>query len=176
MLGWWLIWLIGVNSTGYILMLDAGSTGTRPYLFKKESKEYAPIHFKAMREISPGLSSQTKESAYSYLKALIIQASRVAFSNEQSITAMYVFGTGGMRYLSESEQNAIYQAIFDGAAADNDVNIPLQRSNLRTITGEEEGLFQALSINFLSASISRNLKPGVSELFGALDLVNSTRE
>lgn len=71
---------------------------------------------------------------------------------------LYIYATAGMRVLSESDQTAIYDAIFSGYTQ-SDLHFYMTRDMLRTINGnslnlllfpgEEEAIYGWITVNVL---------------------------
>ena len=61
---------------------------------------------------------------------------------------LYIFATAGMRVLSESDQKAIYDALYEGYKRSS-VRFYLSRTNLQTIDGEMEAVYGWLTVNVL---------------------------
>ena len=138
-------------------IIDAGSSGSRLYIYAKnnQSQSWQQIWSK---KVTPGLSSIAPSAVGSYFDSLMepLPSTNMPIS---------VYGTAGMRLLSEQEQQQRYQAVsswFQGHAQ-------WQLKNIRTITGQEEGVFAWLAVQsemHLLNQSSQNLK-SVIEVGGA---------
>ena len=82
---------------------------------------------------------------------------------------LFIFATAGMRVLSESNQKAIYDAIYDGYRHSN-LRFYLSRDNLQTIDGELEAVYGWLTVNVLKSRITPSLKYTTEPTIGSLDL------
>ena len=82
---------------------------------------------------------------------------------------LFIFATAGMRVLSESNQRAIYDAIYDGYRHSN-LRFYLSRDNLQTIDGELEAVYGWLTVNVLKSRITPSLKYTTETTIGSLDL------
>ena len=86
-----------------------------------------------------------------------------------SSVPLFIFATAGMRVLSESDQKAIYDAIYDGYRQSNS-HFYLSRDNLQTIDGEMEAVYGWLTVNVLKSRITPSLKYTAEATIGSLDL------
>lgn len=75
-------------------------------------------------------------------------------------TGVFYQATAGMRLLDESEQEAIYDALYQGLRNDERFVFSggLQRRNIATLSGELEGYFGAVAANFLQGVIDTELR------------------
>ena len=86
-----------------------------------------------------------------------------------------------MRLVTEEQARLIYDTVFAFLSSNPDVcPFMVQRTNLRTISGSEEGYFGALSANYLSGVIDNGrslLHPDhAGAVLGALDLGGSSTQ
>eukprot|EP00537_Pseudo-nitzschia_pungens_P001454 CAMPEP_0172357702 /NCGR_PEP_ID=MMETSP1060-20121228/2057_1 /TAXON_ID=37318 /ORGANISM="Pseudo-nitzschia pungens, Strain cf. cingulata" /LENGTH=604 /DNA_ID=CAMNT_0013078511 /DNA_START=313 /DNA_END=2127 /DNA_ORIENTATION=+ len=74
-------------------------------------------------------------------------------------TGVYYQATAGMRLLEESEQEAVYDAVFEGLMRDESfVFRGMQRKDIATLSGEMEAYYGALAANFLRGIIDTELR------------------
>ena len=73
-------------------------------------------------------------------------------------TPVYIYATAGMRLLDAQLQEDIYDALAAGLRSHPDV-VPfkVERENLGTIDGTDEGYFAALAVNYLGGVIGSDL-------------------
>ena len=143
------------SSQKFALLIDAGSSGSRIYIYAYAKKlpiiPLPVIQNLFTQAVQPGLSSYANNpsqagaslepilsSAYNYL---------VGIGANPATTPIRVLGTAGMRLLTESEQQAIYDSVFSYIHQ----NYPylVDRDQIKTITGAEEGLYGWISTNYL---------------------------
>lgn len=92
---------------------------------------------------------------------------------------LYIYATAGMRVLSNSDQNAIYNAIYSNYLR-SDLMFYMKRNMLQTIDGEMEALYGWITVNVLVVSlfsfytknnrITLSLRYTAAETIGSLDL------
>lgn len=75
-------------------------------------------------------------------------------------TSVYYQATAGMRLLDVDEQQAVYDALFQGLQQDRRFvfNNGLERRNVATLSGELEAYFGAVAANFLHGVIDTELR------------------
>jgi hypothetical protein len=86
-----------------------------------------------------------------------------------------------MRLVTEEQERVVYDTVYSYLSSTPDVcPFLVRRQDLRTITGEDEGYFGALSANYLSGVIDKDrqlLHPDhASSVLGALDLGGSSTQ
>lgn len=115
-------------------VIDAGSSGTRIYIYAKTTK---PIAWKQVlsKKVTPGLSSISPASVGTYMDELV----QVVPETPMSIS---LYGTAGMRLLSEQEQQLRYQAAQQWFQSHPQWLV----KSIRTISGQEEGVFGWLAV------------------------------
>ena len=165
---------------GYTIFCDAGSTGTRLYVFRL-SGSTSDVEMTSVTKVYPGLSSQTPESATSYLNSALTEAVPLIPPPYRNTTEVFVLATAGMRLLKNEEQRDIYDALAEGLRSDPEMPFLVKRSNLRTISGEDEGYYALLAVNYLSNRLGADLVPmavngAAGGLIGALDLGGSSTQ
>lgn len=145
-----------------IAVVDSGSTGSRLsiYSFDKNTKDN-PTKIRLIwgTKVTPGLAaiSLTTDALDKYLSDLL-DVSPV------KNMPIYFYSTAGMRFLSEAEQKKYYKAIQDWFAKKKQWTL----LEAKTLTGQEEGLYSWLSVNYLLA-VFKHAKPpvGVMDMGGA---------
>uniref|UniRef100_A0A7S1XP39 Uncharacterized protein n=1 Tax=Phaeomonas parva TaxID=124430 RepID=A0A7S1XP39_9STRA len=176
----------------HLIVCDAGSTGTRLYVYSKEAD--GKLTGESLMKVKPGLSTfgPKPEEATSYLLPLFEDAMDHLDPAVHAETEVYIMATAGMRLIPAEQQTAVWDAVYYGLSTAGYDKFPfkIKRSSLSTITGETEGFYAALASNQLSGRISAEAKPedcddgdGQSEpeeheheLLGALDLGGSSTQ
>ena len=155
----------------YVILCDAGSTGTRLYVYSlppfgqhvSSNPTDLPYDMHAVQiqegpKIKPGLSAQTPATAGTYLLPAFEAALGMIPPEYHASTPVYVYATAGMRLLDAQLQTDIYDSLAEGLLSHPDV-VPfkVERENLGTIDGEDEGYFAALAVNYLGGVIGSDL-------------------
>lgn len=163
----------------YKIVCDAGSTGTRLYVYHRDGSGVKDVGIQEGPKVKPGLSAQTTSTVKDYLLPNLLVAKKMIPPEFHASTPVFVYATAGMRLLREDEQANIYDSLTAGMASHPDVPFVIQRENLKTIGGDEEGYFAALAVNYLAGRLGSDLlvQPPAEEkkemegrLYGALDL------
>eukprot|EP00741_Cyanophora_paradoxa_P004660 tig00000821_g4523.t1 len=144
----------------YGLVIDAGSSGSRISIYRfvpqhngifAELEEINPSETKLLREIEPGISSYAEEPPKAGASlAPLIEFAR-AFVPEQlhEKTSLFLGATAGMRLLTPDKQEAVLAEIRAWLADPSNSPFHFEHANARIISGEEEGVFGWMQVNFL---------------------------
>ncbi|VEU41864.1 unnamed protein product [Pseudo-nitzschia multistriata] len=93
-----------------------------------------------------------------HLLPLFDFAADIIPSQYHETTGVYYQATAGMRLLAESEQEAVYDAVYEGLMAEESfVFRGMQRKDIATLSGEMEAYYGALAANFLKGIIDTEL-------------------
>lgn len=169
------------DDDSYAVIVDAGSTGSRGYIFtfttNEEGKKY--IISQKGPKVEPGLSSTEthEEILVAYFLPIFIEASKLIPEHSYIRTSAYIKGTAGMRLLSDDDQSKLWQAVYHGLSSHPDFKFHLDLSNLGTIDGHMEAYYAVLAANYIEGSINAELvpQPGI-EMVGALDMGGSSTQ
>lgn len=139
------------SNSHYAIFVDAGSSGSRLYLFQYDDSQSIPeIKSVFSASTKPGLSSYAvhPEQAGESLKKLFDGA--VDYLNKNGIKATDVpaniMATAGMRLLPELQQQAIYLNVRGYLISH--YTFPVRE--VKTITGQMEAFYGWLDVNYLS--------------------------
>ncbi|CAG9537364.1 unnamed protein product [Cercopithifilaria johnstoni] len=164
----------------YSIVIDAGSTGSRLFLYKyrsiddRELIDVKPVLDKlslrpVVKKITPGLSSfrDKPEDASEYIKPLLDYAVAFIPLNKHSYTTLFIFATAGMRLLPIEEQNKLLRNLHQ--------NLPFQTSvqiipdYIKVIEGKWEGIYSWIAINYIlgRTEFSRQPTVGIIDMGGA---------
>ena len=169
------------NQTQYRIVLDAGSTKTKLYLYQYDELNALPYEIITNTEnrVEPGVADVENTQLNNYLSTIFTDelAQTIALlSIEQGrstsnplLNGIQFYSTAGMRALPTSEQatkNAYINTWIKSWLTTND--IPLNESTLdvRTIPGEEEASYGWAAINYLENAFQGTLL-GSAEIGGA---------
>lgn len=147
-------------SLHYAIVLDAGSSGTRAYLYSwpehsgdaHELLKISPLLEDGepmVKKVSPGLSSmgETPDMAFEYLRPLLSFASDNIPEDKHKETPLYILATAGMRLLEREKQEAVLTNLRRGIKENFSFYFP--EGHLEIISGKQEGIYQWLSINYV---------------------------
>jgi apyrase len=111
-------------------IIDAGSSGSRLYIYGHDVMDLHSRHVLYTQKITPGLDSVELRDLPAYFKKLVPQSPYTPMP-------IFVYGTAGMRLISQEAQQARYDLVQNWFK-----NYPTwSLKEARTITGQEEGIF-----------------------------------
>jgi hypothetical protein len=146
----------------YAIVVDAGSTGTRAFVFHKVGVDNVTdvIRGYPCGKERSGLSSfSTNHSAVEHLFTSLLQtAASIIPAQFHSSTAVYVRGTAGMRLLELPDQDALWDSTVRMLKKSTDVPFLIDRKNFGTITGHQEAFYAVLASNYIAGSIDGQLR------------------
>ncbi|CAK68327.1 unnamed protein product (macronuclear) [Paramecium tetraurelia] len=160
-------------STCYGVMFDAGSSGTRVYVYSWNCRETQTMPYVSLSEksiekkVKPGISSfATKLNEIpAYLQPLIDFALSNIPKSMKAYTPIMLGATAGMRLLPVESQTQIMkevQRVFLKSGL-----LFLSEQWARVITGQEEGAYMWLSLNYLLQTMSDQQQVTTIDLGGA---------
>ncbi|VDN52654.1 unnamed protein product, partial [Dracunculus medinensis] len=149
----------------YAVIIDAGSTGSRLYLYRFRSVSekllidirpaYDNIRRHVIKKINPGLSSfaDNPENATGnffdlyYLKPLLDYAIQFIPFDKVKFTSLFIFATAGMRLIPVHKQNLILKNLHENLSA----VVPMQvlPEHIRVISGDWEGIYSWIAVNYV---------------------------
>jgi Golgi nucleoside diphosphatase len=156
--------LVG-NLAQYGIILDAGSSGTRVYVYKwknpaaaskhasiKELRSLPELKLKESKKIHPGVSTFAENVAAvgpNHLKALVDVAMDQVPSKKIRDTPIFLMATAGVRFLPKQQQVALLQGICTYLKATTNFLLPDCDAHIQVISGETEGLYGWIAANYL---------------------------
>lgn len=158
----------------YAIIIDAGSSGSRVYVFQwpdsakiigspkvtqAELQSLPNIRHdpKWTKKISPGISSYVtrKDDIWAdHLLQLVEHAEAIVPGSDHGKTPIFFMATAGMRLLSDSDQKDLLGRVCSALQQKSNFYIESCSSNVQIINGEEEGLYGWLALNYLSKTIT----------------------
>lgn len=143
----------------YIIVVDAGSSGSRLHLFQYETTSSLPkIQDIFAESVKPGLSSfvSNPDASGASLKPALDDAVKTLQTAgvDPHAVQVNVLATAGMRLLTEAQQAAIYLGVTKYIQA----NYTFPIGDIKTISGKMEGLYGWLDINYLAQVFQFNQK------------------
>ena len=149
------------NHYQYAVVIDAGSSGSRAYLYKwpqhsgdpKDLLLISPVMSLSgkplYKKVMPGLSGlkDKPEDALEYIRPLLTFAQEHIPRHKIHETPLYILATAGMRMLEPMKQEAILSSVRN--AVENNFDFLFPDGNLEVISGKQEGIYQWLAINYV---------------------------
>lgn len=166
----------------YALVIDAGSTGSRSFVFKYELDESNVRIISSIKgvKVTPGLSSfvdATQDSIKEYILPMFYTALKIIPQDKHNTTVVYMKGTAGMRLLSRSDQSKLWKTAYDCLYNHEDVPFIINSNNFGTIEGYDEAYYAVLASNYIAGSIDGNLHVVENtKMIGALDMGGSSSQ
>mmetsp|Transcript_68544 Transcript_68544/g.216728 ORF Transcript_68544/g.216728 Transcript_68544/m.216728 type:complete len:452 (-) Transcript_68544:21-1376(-) len=160
----------------YALVADAGSTGTRMYLFYVNMSGDGKVQITDLGK-GPALSSfkETPEKAADAVRPQLVKAKDHIPEAMHGSVPVSVFATAGMRLVSQEAQDAIYGGLKT-SLLQGDFPFNRDRLHARTISGREEGIFALIAANYLAKNLHASLEVAGKSLMGVLDLGGSSTQ
>lgn len=154
------------------IMVDAGSTGTRAFIYTWESTKTIPdVHphpsvkdaYSIELDIPLASAAKKPEVVNEIFEQIINYCSDKIPKEHVEKTRLFIFATAGMRLLQQKDQDRILNNVYNYLAENSPFK--LKRRYIRVISGIEEGVYGWISVNHL-LNIFETEKPTV----GALDM------
>lgn len=149
----------------YGVVLDAGSSGTRVYVYKWLDNSVARLdasslhvlpeletHDKWTKKVHPGVSTfgDTPELVGDeHLKPLIKHALEYIPKDAVPSTPIFLLATAGMRLLPDFQRNALLRNICSYFQSETNFLLPDCNLHVQVIPGETEGLYGWIAANYL---------------------------
>lgn len=151
----------------YGIVLDAGSSGTRIYIYKWDRPEHARKEAdpKALgrlpelkwekewvKKIKPGIATygdNPEQVGPEYLRELLEHAHTIIPEDELSSTPVFLLATAGMRLLEDGKRKQLLAEICSYAQQNTKFQLPDCDLHVQVIPGETEGLYGWLATNYL---------------------------
>ncbi|NWX14156.1 ENTP8 diphosphohydrolase, partial [Aegotheles bennettii] len=165
----------------YGLVFDAGSSHTSLFVYEwdsdKENDTGVVSQTLSCDVQGQGISSYANDppKAGDSLRACLDKALKVIPAARQKDVPAYLGATAGMRLLREQNSSAAERVL--AAVAQTMREYPVAFKGARILTGEEEGAYGWITINYLLDSFTKYsprahtwVRPEAANIFGALDL------
>jgi len=156
---------------GYGVAIDAGSSGSRIYVYrwptsKTNLDDFTKVEREAIysEEVTPGISADNGQGIQQ-LQTLVNLAKLAIPSNiDISTIPIYLGATAGMRIIDSNYENEVMKSIQDILSTSG---FQFTNDMARTISGKEEGIYDWLVANYL---YNDGNFPSLNSAYGALDL------
>ncbi|KAK9447125.1 nucleoside phosphatase family-domain-containing protein [Limtongia smithiae] len=141
--------------TQYVLMIDAGSTGSRIHVYEFSNCNSSPELVREVFEMTrPGLSSYPDEpvGAAKSLDSLLAVAMKEVPEELKGCTPVAVKATAGLRILGDEKSETILKAVR--AHLEEDYPFPVVAGDgISIMDGKDEGVYAWITTNFLLGNI-----------------------
>ncbi|KAM6243760.1 ectonucleoside triphosphate diphosphohydrolase 8-like [Porphyrio hochstetteri] len=165
----------------YGIVLDAGSSHTSLFVYEwdsdKENDTGVVRQTSSCDAQGQGISSYANDppKAGASLRVCLDKALQVIPAAKQRDVPLYLGATAGMRLLREQNSSAADRVLAEVARTMQEY--PLSFRGARILSGEEEGAYGWITINYLLDSFMKYsprtntwVRPEAANIFGALDL------
>eukprot|EP00527_Entomoneis_sp_CCMP2396_P001623 CAMPEP_0198145860 /NCGR_PEP_ID=MMETSP1443-20131203/25831_1 /TAXON_ID=186043 /ORGANISM="Entomoneis sp., Strain CCMP2396" /LENGTH=513 /DNA_ID=CAMNT_0043809613 /DNA_START=495 /DNA_END=2036 /DNA_ORIENTATION=- len=155
----------------FLIIIDGGSTGSRLHIFEFVTKATGVECLRRGSARANGPLSGfarlpdeihqpvDKEAVADHLISAFTHAAKTIPAAYHSNTRVWYAATAGMRLLIDSEQQAIYDAVYQGLLDRPEfVFRAIQRDDIGTLSGELEGFYGAVAANYLKGTINADLE------------------
>lgn len=175
----------------YGVILDAGSSGTRVYIYKWKNPAHASekasieelhrlpkLKLEKSKKIHPGVSTFADNIAAigeDHLKELIAEALDEVPEDKVAETPIFLLATAGVRFLEKPKQTALLQGICTWLQENTQFYLPDCDTHIQVIPGETEGLYGWIAANYLLGGFDHpqsevGSDQGHHHTFGFLDM------
>ncbi|GMM53006.1 guanosine diphosphatase [Starmerella bacillaris] len=150
----------------YVIMIDAGSSGSRVHVYKFNNCQKVPVLVnEEFLMIEPGLSKYAGEpmTAAHSLDPLMDVAMRYIPEESRSCSPIAVKATAGLRKLGEESSNEILNAVRN--YLETEYPFPVVENGVEIMSGEEEGVYAWVTANYLLGKIGSTDKTPTVAVF-----------
>ncbi|XP_076097849.1 ectonucleoside triphosphate diphosphohydrolase 1-like isoform X3 [Mytilus galloprovincialis] len=146
----------GSSNWQYGAILDAGSSSTKLKIYRWPPRTSldSVLDIKQVGESekhSPGISDYVDKlgNISNYIGGMIERVKEIIPKNVHSTTSLYLLATAGLRVLPEDDARSLMNAIRNVLQNKTLNPFVFNPSNVRILSGEEEGVFAWITINYL---------------------------
>ncbi|KAJ2829762.1 Guanosine-diphosphatase [Coemansia furcata] len=139
----------------YVLMIDAGSTGSRIHVYKfNYCKDHAMLEDEIFQQIKPGLSAFDDDAtgAAHSLDGLMEAAMKGVPESLRACTPIAVKATAGLRMLGAEKSDRILEAIRTRLATEYPFKF-IPKNAVEIMDGKDEGIYAWITVNYLLGSL-----------------------
>ena len=173
------------NDIKYAIIIDAGSSGSRVYIYYWSSEleasdsqivqvsQLVDLHDQPIvMKVSPGLTNyKTPRLAYELgIKPLLVFSRQHIPVDRIKFTPVYVLATAGMRLIPQTTQDEIVSAIKIGVK--QDFKFVLGAGHVKVISGVDEGVYAWIAINYILHRLEphQSNASSIPQTVGSLDM------
>ncbi|KAJ1744284.1 Guanosine-diphosphatase [Coemansia sp. RSA 989] len=140
----------------YVLMIDAGSTGSRIHVYKFNYCKQSPeLEDEVFEQIKPGLSSyDNAEEAARSLDSLMQVGMKHVPKSLRACTPVAVKATAGLRKLGAEKSELILRAIERRLSSNYPFKL-IPDSPVQVMDGKDEGIYAWITVNYLLNTLGK---------------------
>lgn len=163
-------------SAKYAIIIDAGSSGSRVYVYEYLQDKNAPNALPSIKQVSskktkPGLSTFGKSVDNiwgSHFESLIKHAEEMIPANMHSSTPIFIEATAGMRLIKPKYRRKILRQTCKLLKEKTNFMVGECADHVSVIDGDTEGIYGWVALNYLSEKLSGETTPyGFMDMGGA---------
>lgn len=155
------------KKTDYVVMIDAGSTGSRVHVYAFDTCVSPPALLKEeFKMLKPGLSSFDTDTAgaAASLDPLLKLALETVPKEKQACTPVAVKATAGLRLLGKTKSDAILKEVRRHLEDDYPFAV-VDGDGVSIMDGSDEGVFAWITTNYLLGNIGSKEKTPTAAVF-----------
>lgn len=140
--------------TQYVVMLDAGSSGSRVHIYEFNNCRSSPyLVDETFKMLEPGLSSYDNdaEAAAKSLDSLLDLAVNTIPEEYRKCSPVAVKATAGLRILGDEKSDKILKAVEQ--RLENNYPFPVVQNGVSIMEGKDEGVYAWITANYLLGNI-----------------------
>ncbi|KAJ2851476.1 Guanosine-diphosphatase [Coemansia brasiliensis] len=141
----------------YVLMIDAGSTGSRIHVYKFNYCKQSPeLEDEVFEQIKPGLSSykDDAEGAARSLDSLMQVGMKHVPKSLRACTPVAVKATAGLRKLGAEKSELILRAVERRLSSNYPFKL-IPESPVEVMDGKDEGIYAWITVNYLLNTLGK---------------------
>lgn len=152
------------RDTRYVLIIDAGSAGSRIHIYTFDHQSSDPqLVNEEFDYVIPGLSSyENPQEAALSLTPLIEKAMEIVPEHCHHYTPIAVKATAGLRLLGSDQSAMILNLVRDML-----YKYPFRVNDVEILDGKHEGVYAWTTVNYLLGNLNTNNTAAVFDLGGA---------
>ena len=157
------------NAESFSIVIDAGSSGSRVYIYRITNGVYDDFPFVESvvdaKKVEPGISEMdvSPVAIMKGMRELIDFAKKNIKEDQWSSTPLYLMATAGMRLESEAEQEKTMAQLTDYFES-----TPFDFKEAMILSGQYEGLYAWIAINYLDDAFdTAKVRESMMEMGGA---------
>ncbi|PVU99528.1 hypothetical protein BB559_000624 [Furculomyces boomerangus] len=143
----------------YVLMIDAGSTGSRIHVYKfNHCKSWPELEDEVFEQTKPGLSSfeNDADGAAKSLDSLMDIAMKSVPEKLRGCTPVSVKATAGLRLLGNEKSEKILNALRERLTTKYPFPLAKEENPISIIEGRDEGVYAWITVNYLLGILGNN--------------------